>query len=74
MQKCSVETHLVVLVHCQLVGGFLYPAKLRCRADPLDPSASVNNFITKHFAPVEDVGSWVVMRRNSGFARRALDR
>lgn len=44
---------------------FLYPARLPCRADPLDPVASVNYFIAGHFAPVEHLGSWVVLRRNS---------
>jgi hypothetical protein len=45
---------------------FLYPARLPCRADPLDPGASVNHFIAGHFVSVEHVGSWVVLRRNTG--------
>lgn len=44
---------------------FLYPARLPCRADPLDPGASVNYFIAAHFVPVEHIGSWVVLHRNS---------
>jgi hypothetical protein len=44
---------------------FLYPAKLPCRATPLDPGASVNQFIANHFVPVEHIGSWVVLRRNA---------
>ena len=54
-----------------VLGGFFYPVKLPCRADPLDPGGSVNDFIAKQFAPVEHVGSWVVMRRNCGFPRAA---
>lgn len=42
---------------------FLYPAKLPCRADPLDPSGTVNSFISDHYIPVEHVGSWLVLRR-----------
>jgi hypothetical protein len=42
---------------------FLYPVKLPCRADPLDPISSVKSFIADHYKPVEKVGSWLVMRR-----------
>ena len=42
---------------------FLYPAKLPCRAEPLDPITSVNSFIADHYIPVEQVGSWLVLRR-----------
>jgi hypothetical protein len=42
---------------------FLYPAKLPCRAEPLDPISSVKSFIVDHYAPVEYVGSWLVLRR-----------
>jgi hypothetical protein len=44
---------------------FLYPAKLPCRADPLDPGKAVNQFIAEHYVPIERVGSWLVLRRNS---------
>ena len=44
---------------------FLYPASLPCRADPLDPLASVKSFIADHYMPVEQVGSWWVLRRIS---------
>jgi hypothetical protein len=44
---------------------FLYPAKLPCRAEPLDPISSVNSFISDHYIPVEQVGSWLVLRRTS---------
>ncbi len=42
---------------------FLYPAKLPCRAEPLDPLSSVKSFIVDHYVPVEHVGSWLVLRR-----------
>ncbi len=42
---------------------FLYPANLPCRAEPLDPITSVNSFIADHYIPVEQVGSWLVLRR-----------
>jgi hypothetical protein len=49
---------------------FLFPAKLPCRADPLDPAASLNSFIADHYVRVEQVGSWSVLRRvNSASAR-----
>jgi len=44
---------------------FLYPAKLPCRADPFDPAASLKSFIAEHYKPVEQVGSWSVLRRVS---------
>jgi hypothetical protein len=44
---------------------FLYPAKLLCRADPLDPGTAVNWFIADHYLPLERLGSWWVFRRNS---------
>jgi hypothetical protein len=44
---------------------FLYPAKLRCRAQPLDPVATVSQFISEHYTPVESIGSWLILRRNS---------
>jgi len=46
---------------------FLYPAKMPCRADPLDPSASLNAFIFDHYKPVEEVGSWCVLRKTASF-------
>jgi hypothetical protein len=45
---------------------FLYPARLPCRADPLDPLATVKSFISDHYMPVEQIGSWWVLRRISG--------
>jgi hypothetical protein len=45
---------------------FLYPAKLPCRAEALDPLGSVESFIADHYVPVEQVGSWLVLRRTSG--------
>ena len=42
---------------------FLYPAKLPCRADPLDPMTTLRLFIADHYIPVKQVGSWLVMRR-----------
>jgi hypothetical protein len=44
---------------------FLYPANLPCRAEPLDPISSVKSFIADHYIPVEQVGSWLVLRRTS---------
>ena len=44
---------------------FLYPASLPCRADPLDPATILESFISDHYVPVEQVGSWLVMRRIS---------
>jgi hypothetical protein len=42
---------------------FFYPAKLPCRFDPLDPAKSLNAFIADHYATVQEVGSWSVLRR-----------
>ena len=42
---------------------FLYPAKLPCRADPLDPMTTLKSFIVDHYVPVKQVGSWLVLRR-----------
>jgi hypothetical protein len=42
---------------------FLYPAKMPCRADPLDPAASLNSFIVEHYKPVVKIGSWYVLRK-----------
>ena len=44
---------------------FLYPAKLPCRANALDPMRSLQSFITDHYVSVEQVGSWWVLRRIS---------
>jgi hypothetical protein len=44
---------------------FLYPAKLPCRANALDPMRSLQSFITDHYVSVEQVGSWWVLRRVS---------
>lgn len=43
---------------------FLYPVKLPCRADPLDPTMAVRAFIADHYTPVDWGGSWLVLRRN----------
>ena len=50
---------------------FLYPAKLPCRADPLDPGKTVNRFIAEHYVPIERVGSWLVLRRISNTSTTA---
>ena len=50
---------------------FLYPAKLPCRADPLDPGKAVNQFIAEHYVPIERVGSWLVLRRISNTSTAA---
>jgi hypothetical protein len=42
---------------------FLFPAKLPCRANPLEPGGSVRSFIAANYTPVEQVGSWWVLRR-----------
>jgi len=44
---------------------FLYPAQLPCRAEPIDPLSSVTSFIADHYVLVEQVGSWLVLRRTS---------
>jgi hypothetical protein len=44
---------------------FLYPAKLPCRANPLDPGTAVNAFIAQHYVPIERVGSWLIFRRTT---------
>lgn len=55
-QACS--DHLT-----ELRRRLFYPANLACRAEPLDPGASLNSFIADHYVPVEKVGSWSVLRR-----------
>ena len=42
---------------------FLYPVNLPCRAEPLDPTGSLNSFIVDHYKLVERVGLWHVLRR-----------
>ena len=42
---------------------FLYPAKLPCRADPLDPAGAVKSFISKHYIEEERIDHWSVLRR-----------
>jgi hypothetical protein len=42
---------------------FLYPAKLSCQAAPLDPMTVLRAFIADHYVPVQQIGSWSVMRR-----------
>jgi hypothetical protein len=44
---------------------FFYPARFRCHAQPLDPTATLMAFIADNYAPVEHVGSWSVLRRVS---------
>jgi hypothetical protein len=44
---------------------FFYPVNLPCRADPLEPQASLNAFISDHYTPVEKIGSWSVLRRTN---------
>jgi hypothetical protein len=45
---------------------FLYPAKLPCRAAPLNPMMALKALIADNYAPVEQIGSWMVLRRVSG--------
>jgi hypothetical protein len=44
---------------------FLYPAKLPCRAAPLDPMTALKSFIADHYVCVQQIGAWSVMRRTS---------
>jgi hypothetical protein len=52
---------------------FLYPAKLPCRADQLDPVSSINRFIAEHYVPIEKVGSWRVLHRISSASTMESD-
>jgi hypothetical protein len=45
---------------------FLYPAKLPCRAKPLNPMATLRSFIADHYVTVEQVGGWSVLHRING--------
>jgi len=42
---------------------FFYPAKLKCRAEPLDPRTALNTLIADHYVSVEEVGSWSVLHK-----------
>ena len=42
---------------------FFYPAKLACRAEPLEPTAAVRSFISKHYVEDERTDHWFVLRR-----------
>jgi hypothetical protein len=42
---------------------FFYPAKLPCRAEPLEPTAAVRSFISKHYIEHERIDHWSVLRR-----------
>ena len=42
---------------------FFYPAKLPCRAEPLEPTATVRSFISKHYVEDERIDHWFVLRR-----------
>jgi hypothetical protein len=42
---------------------FLFPAKLPCRADPLNPMAALRSFIADHYVTVEQVGGWSILHR-----------
>jgi hypothetical protein len=53
---------------------FLYPAKLSCRAEPLDPMSALESFIADNYIPVNQVGSWLVMRKISTAYPRSIDR
>jgi hypothetical protein len=53
---------------------FLYPARLPCRAEPLDPMATLRSFIADHYVPVQQIGSWLVMRRISSAPTAQHDR
>jgi hypothetical protein len=52
---------------------FLYPAKLPCRAQPLDPLTTVQSFVADHYVAVEQVGSWSILRRLSKASTTSLD-
>ena len=43
---------------------FLYPAKLPCRAEPLDANAALRSFIGDHFTVIDHIDSWLLLRRN----------
>jgi hypothetical protein len=43
---------------------FFYPAKLPCRAEPLEPTAAVRSFITKYYIEEERLDHWSVLRRS----------
>ena len=43
---------------------FLYPVRLPCRAEPLDPGAVVSSFISQHYSVVAQAGHWAVLRRS----------
>ena len=43
---------------------FLYPAKLPCRAEPLDANAALRSFIADHFTVIDHIDSWLLLRRN----------
>jgi hypothetical protein len=45
---------------------FLFPTDLPCRAQPLDASAVVTSFLASNYTPIEQVSSFVLLRRNSG--------
>jgi hypothetical protein len=45
---------------------FLLPTNLPCLARPLDASAAVTSFLASNYTPVEQVSSFVVLRRNRG--------
>lgn len=47
----------------QLRRSTLYPARLPCRAAPLDIDGIVNGFIADRYVPVERVGDWLVLGR-----------
>ena len=42
---------------------FFYPARLPCRAKPLDPAAAVRSFISKHYIEEERIDHWSILRR-----------
>jgi len=48
---------------------FFYPAKLPCRAEPLDPLSNVKSFIVEHYVPIGRVGSWLVLHKISSVSR-----
>ena len=44
---------------------FLYPAKLPCRAHPLDPWDALKKFIAQNYVTAEEVGASLILRRKS---------
>ena len=46
---------------------FFYPAKLPCRAEPLEPTAAVRSFISKHYVEDERIDHWFGLAKTRRF-------